>query len=120
MKNEKTKLIIWAVVALVIGVLIGAFLIGPMTTTGDATIGLNKYIKNYGTADILITKGGCWRAGGVVVNNNTECALPGGINLIIDTYSISADDCTLIGGQVSGDIRRQQCWIGNTFIDFIR
>ena len=36
MKNDKTKLIIWATVALVIGVIIGAFLIGPMTITGDA------------------------------------------------------------------------------------
>ena len=35
MKNEKTNLIIWAVVALVIGVLIGTFLIAP-TTTGNA------------------------------------------------------------------------------------
>lgn len=36
MKNDKTKPIIWATVALVIGVVIGAFLIGPMTTTGNA------------------------------------------------------------------------------------
>ena len=31
MKNEKTNLIIWAVVALVIGVIIGTFLIAPVT-----------------------------------------------------------------------------------------
>ena len=42
MKNEKTKLIIWALVALVIGVIIGAFLIGPMTTTGDAKRALSN------------------------------------------------------------------------------
>lgn len=40
MKNDKTKLIIWATVALVIGVIIGAFLIGPMTTTGEAKAAL--------------------------------------------------------------------------------
>jgi hypothetical protein len=38
MKNDKINLIIWATVALVIGVVIGAFLIGPMTTTGNAKI----------------------------------------------------------------------------------
>ena len=37
MKNDKTKPIIWATVALVIGVIIGTFLIGPMITTGNAT-----------------------------------------------------------------------------------
>ena len=42
MKNEKTKLIIWALVALVIGVIIGAFLICP-TTIGDAK---NIFEKN--------------------------------------------------------------------------
>ena len=36
MKNDKTNLIIWATVALVIGIVVGAFLIGPMTTTGNA------------------------------------------------------------------------------------
>ena len=41
MKNEKTKLIIWAVVALVIGVIIGTFLIAP-ATTGNA----NKLLSN--------------------------------------------------------------------------
>ena len=35
MKNDKTKLIIWATVALVIGVVIGTFLVAP-ATTGEA------------------------------------------------------------------------------------
>ena len=39
MKNEKTNLIIWAVVALVIGVIIGTFLIAP-ATTGNAKAAL--------------------------------------------------------------------------------
>lgn len=42
MKNDKTKLIIWATVALVIGVIIGAFLIGPMTTTGNAKAAIKE------------------------------------------------------------------------------
>lgn len=48
MKNDKTNLIIWAVVALVIGVLIGIFLIGPMTTTGNAKKAIsNNLVSNY-------------------------------------------------------------------------
>ncbi len=32
MKKDQTKLIIWGLVALVVGVLIGTFLVSPMTT----------------------------------------------------------------------------------------
>lgn len=48
MKNEKTKLIMWVVIALVIGVIIGAFLVAPMTTTGDAKkmVGVDQGVGN--------------------------------------------------------------------------
>lgn len=47
MKNEKTKLIIWAVVALVIGVVIGMLITNA--TTGNATLSIvEKTITNPG------------------------------------------------------------------------
>ena len=56
MKNDKTKLIIWATVALVIGVIIGAFLIGPMTITGDAkAIAKNLAINAYTDDEMPLT-----------------------------------------------------------------
>lgn len=48
MKNDKTKLIIWAVVALVIGVIIGTFLIAPAVTGNAKKIAgnLNSSVEN--------------------------------------------------------------------------
>ena len=73
MKNEKTNLIIWAVVALVIGVIIGTFLVAPVTT-GNAKSALeNKSIYGSSTplgsyedslASILVSEAECIAEGG--------------------------------------------------------
>lgn len=67
MKNDKTKLIIWAVVALVIGVVIGTFLVAP-ATTGNAKAALTP--TNYLTPmdkipiDEMAVSSKCKEAGG--------------------------------------------------------
>ncbi len=55
MKNEKTNLIIWAVVVLVIGVIIGYFLTSQLSTTGNAKMVTKELNKEQYTALVQCT-----------------------------------------------------------------
>jgi len=55
MKNEKTKLIIWAVIALVIGVVIGMLITNA--TTGNAKLSIVEKEKSPNLGDDTLQKG---------------------------------------------------------------
>ena len=69
MKNEKTKLIIWALVALVIGVVIGMIITNA--TTGNA----NVFLKGKSNLSVR-TDYMCWCTTGQYNNNNDPLYSP--------------------------------------------
>jgi hypothetical protein len=84
MKNDKTKLIIWATVALVIGVLIGTFLVAP-ATTGEAKAAFNSASVrsvNFESMNFCVENG----------NSFKDCGLIGLSNIDKDIVSANLDN----------------------------
>ena len=69
MKKEKTKLIIWALVALVIGVVIGLLIIN--VTTGNATK-VNRYLNSITTKTLIGEKLYDTQTGDVILTKEGE------------------------------------------------
>jgi len=132
MKNEKTNLVISAVVALVIGVVIGAFLIAP-ATSGNAkaaiasrsTYGYDPYPPVVPPQPMFVTNADCVKVGGTV-EPGSLCKLAtkdGGYDYL-PIYGISADRCNnLVGAHVVGGSSYEGgaswCVIGTVTLDII-
>jgi uncharacterized protein YneF (UPF0154 family) len=149
MKNDKTNLIIWATVALVIGVVIGTFLIAP-ATTGDAKAALKEKpqlvtsLIDAGYANILVSETGCALTGGTAMGFNCcrYCRYIGesGKEINVNIYNenptvitnkeditggaedirITPVDCRDMGGYVNGGACYKKVGKESLFIDVIK